>query len=105
MPPSPHRRFRRCAEHGSRSTGRLAIVIAALLPVAAGAQEPSSSWPGLAPSGGVSTVYWARFAAGHVVQDGRHLFVATGVGTSIVPVRFRVPPAITMLTLARVSED
>jgi uncharacterized protein len=38
-----------------------------------------------------------RFAAGHVVEDGRHLFVATGVGTSILPVRFRVPPAITLL--------
>jgi predicted MPP superfamily phosphohydrolase len=40
-----------------------------------------------------------RFAAGHVVEGGRHLFVATGVGTSILPVRFRVPPAVAVLTL------
>jgi hypothetical protein len=35
----------------------LAILTAALLPAGAHAQEPASSWPGLAPSGGVSTVY------------------------------------------------
>ena len=40
-----------------------------------------------------------RFAAGHVVEGGRHLFVATGIGTSIIPVRFRVPPAVTVLRL------
>lgn len=40
-----------------------------------------------------------RFAAGHVIEGGRHLFVATGVGTSILPVRFRVPPSVTILTI------
>jgi hypothetical protein len=34
-----------------------------------------------------------------VVEDGRHLFVSTGTGTSILPVRFRVPPEITLLEL------
>ena len=47
----------------------------------------------------VPSRFGQRFAAGHVVEDGRHLFVATGVGTSILPVRFRVPPAVTMLTV------
>jgi predicted MPP superfamily phosphohydrolase len=42
-----------------------------------------------------------RFAAGHVVEGGRHLFVSTGIGTSIFPVRFRVPPAVTVLTVGR----
>jgi uncharacterized protein len=51
----------------------------------------------------VPSRYGQRFAAGHVVDGGRHLFVATGVGTSILPVRFRVPPAIAILTL--VSEE
>jgi hypothetical protein len=27
------------------------------------------------------------------------MFVATGVGTSILPVRFRVPPAVAIVTL------
>ena len=47
----------------------------------------------------VPSKFGQRFAAGHVVESGRHLFVATGLGTSILPVRFRVPPAVTLLTV------
>lgn len=47
----------------------------------------------------VPSRYRQRFAAGHVIEGGRHLFVATGIGTSILPVRFRVPPAVSLLTL------
>ncbi|NOT28333.1 MAG: metallophosphoesterase [Acidobacteria bacterium] len=47
----------------------------------------------------VPSQFGERFAAGHVVEDNRHLFVATGLGTSILPVRFRVAPAVTMLTV------
>lgn len=47
----------------------------------------------------VPSHYGQRFAAGHVVEDGRHLFVTTGVGTSILPVRFGVPPEVVMLVL------
>jgi uncharacterized protein len=47
----------------------------------------------------VPSRFGPRFAAGHIVEGGRHLFVATGIGTSILPVRFRVPPAVTVLTL------
>ncbi|HET7540541.1 MAG TPA: metallophosphoesterase, partial [Polyangiaceae bacterium] len=47
----------------------------------------------------VPSRYGARYAAGHIVENGRHLFVTTGVGTSIIPVRFRVPPEIALLTL------
>jgi predicted MPP superfamily phosphohydrolase len=39
------------------------------------------------------------YTAGHVVKDGRHLFVTTGIGTSGLPFRFRVPPEIVVLTL------
>lgn len=39
------------------------------------------------------------YAIGHVVEDGKHLFVTPGIGTSILPVRFRVPPEISVLTL------
>jgi uncharacterized protein len=48
----------------------------------------------------VPSRFGSRFAAGHIIENGRHLYVATGVGTSILPVRFRVPPAVTVLTLA-----
>jgi uncharacterized protein len=47
----------------------------------------------------VPSRFGSRFAAGHIVEGGRHLYVATGLGTSILPVRFRVPPTITILTL------
>lgn len=47
----------------------------------------------------VRSRYHARYAAGHVVEGGRHLFVTTGVGTSVWPVRFGVPPEYVVLTL------
>jgi predicted MPP superfamily phosphohydrolase len=43
--------------------------------------------------------YGNRYVAGHVVENGRDLFVTTGIGTSIYPVRFGVPPEIVLLTL------
>jgi hypothetical protein len=48
----------------------------------------------------VPSKYGQRYVAGHVVEKGRHLFVTTGVGTSILPLRFRVPPEIAVLTLS-----
>jgi predicted MPP superfamily phosphohydrolase len=42
----------------------------------------------------------SRYRKGHIVEDGRHLFVTTGVGTSIAPIRFRVTPELVMLSLA-----
>lgn len=47
----------------------------------------------------VPSRFGQRYAMGHIVEDGRHLFVSGGVGTSIVPVRFRVPPEVVILTL------
>ena len=47
----------------------------------------------------VPSSYGQRYAAGHIVEDGRHLFVSTGLGTSIFPVRFLVPPEISLLVL------
>ena len=47
----------------------------------------------------VPSAYGERFAIGPVVDGGRHLFVTPGVGTSILPVRFLVPPEISLLEL------
>ena len=41
------------------------------------------------------------YNAGEFVERGRHLFVTTGIGTSILPVRFGVPPEIVILTVGR----
>ena len=47
----------------------------------------------------VPSQYGQRYAFGHVVENGRHLYVSGGVGTSIIPARFRVPPEVVVLTL------
>ncbi len=47
----------------------------------------------------VPSRYGQRYAAGLVVENGRPLFVTTGTGTSILPVRFRVPPELVTLRL------
>ncbi|HEY6402006.1 MAG TPA: hypothetical protein VI479_11395 [Blastocatellia bacterium] len=43
--------------------------------------------------------YGERYAGGHIVEGSKHIFVTTGVGTSILPVRFRVPPEISLLMI------
>jgi predicted MPP superfamily phosphohydrolase len=40
-----------------------------------------------------------RYARGHVVEEGRHLFVSSGFGTSGLPLRALAPPEIVVLTL------
>jgi predicted MPP superfamily phosphohydrolase len=47
----------------------------------------------------VPSRYGNRYAYGHVVEKGRHLIVSGGLGTSILPVRFGVPPEIVLLDL------
>jgi predicted MPP superfamily phosphohydrolase len=47
----------------------------------------------------VPSAFGRRYARGHVVEQGRHLFVTSGVGTSRWPIRFGVPPEIVILTL------
>jgi predicted MPP superfamily phosphohydrolase len=44
--------------------------------------------------------YGQRYAIGHVVEGDRHLFVSSGLGTSILPVRFLVPPEVSVLTIS-----
>lgn len=41
-----------------------------------------------------------RMAYGLVEEEGRHLYVTSGLGTSAVPARFNMPPEIAMVTLA-----
>jgi predicted MPP superfamily phosphohydrolase len=47
----------------------------------------------------VPSRYGQRYASGRVVEEGRMLFVTSGVAMSILPVRFRVPPEVAVLTL------
>ncbi|MBA2339268.1 MAG: metallophosphoesterase [Pyrinomonadaceae bacterium] len=52
----------------------------------------------------VPSKFGQRYASGHITENGRHLFVTNGIGTSIIPVRFRVPPEIVVLTLQTEDE-
>jgi predicted MPP superfamily phosphohydrolase len=40
-----------------------------------------------------------RFMDAHAVVDNKHVYVSSGVGTSVIPFRFRVPPEINVITL------
>jgi len=47
----------------------------------------------------VPSRFGRKYTAGHVFENGHHMFVTTGIGTSILPVRFRVTPEIVILTI------
>jgi len=49
----------------------------------------------------VPSKFGARYAHGHIVEDGRHLIVSAGLGTSGLPVRFGVPPEIVLVELGQ----
>ncbi len=48
----------------------------------------------------VPSRYGQRFAYGHIVDQKRQLIVSGGLGCSILPVRFRVPPEIVLIEVA-----
>jgi uncharacterized protein len=43
--------------------------------------------------------YGERYARGHVVEEDRHLYVSSGLGTSGLPLRFLAPPEVVILEL------
>jgi predicted MPP superfamily phosphohydrolase len=49
----------------------------------------------------VPSRYGQRYARGLIRENGRSLFVNTGTGVSILPVRFGVPPEVSILVLER----
>jgi hypothetical protein len=48
----------------------------------------------------VPSSYGQKFARGHIKENNVDMFVTTGIGTSILPVRFGVPPEISVLTIS-----
>jgi predicted MPP superfamily phosphohydrolase len=47
----------------------------------------------------VPSQFDARYAKGLITENGRDLFVSSGIGTSVLPIRFMVPPEISVLIL------
>jgi len=47
----------------------------------------------------VPSSYGQKYAYGHIKDAGVDMFVTSGVGTSILPIRFMMPPEIAVLTI------
>ncbi len=47
----------------------------------------------------VPSRYGSRYLQGHIVEEGRHLVVSSGLGCSTLPIRFGVPPEIVLIQL------
>ena len=45
------------------------------------------------------SIYGQRYAIGVIRENGKTLFVSPGIGTSGLPVRFRVPPEVSLVTI------
>lgn len=59
-----------------------------------GGQVRLLGWAPIVPSR-----YGNRYAYGHVREGGRDLIVSAGIGTSILPIRFGIPPEIVLVEL------
>lgn len=51
--------------------------------------------------GSVAELAGRRYVYGHYTENGRHLIVSGGLGVTRIPVRFLVPPEITVIDLLR----
>ena len=60
-----------------------------------GGQVRLFGWSPIVPSR-----YGNRYAYGHVSESNRHMVVTGGIGCSILPVRFGMPPEITLIDLS-----
>jgi predicted MPP superfamily phosphohydrolase len=47
----------------------------------------------------VPSTYGQKYAYGHIRENDVDMFVTTGIGTSVLPIRFLVPPEIAVLTI------
>ena len=48
----------------------------------------------------VPSNYGQKYAFGHIKDGGVDMFVTTGIGTSILPIRFLMPPEIAVITVS-----
>ena len=60
-----------------------------------GGQVRLFGWSPVVPSR-----YGNRYAYGAIQEGGRHLVVSGGIGCSIAPIRFGMPPEITVVDLS-----
>lgn len=65
----------------------------------AGHTHGGQVWIPLIGSPIVPSSYGQKYAFGHIKEDDIDMFVTSGIGTSILPIRFLVPPEIAVLTI------
>ena len=79
-------------------TGDLAISPNLKL-IIAGHTHGGQIWLPIIGSPVVPSSYGQKYAYGHIQDRGVDMFVTTGIGTSVLPFRFLVPPEIAVLTI------
>lgn len=65
----------------------------------AGHTHGGQMWLPIAGSPFVPSSFGQKYNRGHIREEGRDMFVTTGIGTSIFPFRFLMPPEIAVITL------
>lgn len=65
----------------------------------AGHTHGGQVWLPLVGSPIVPSSYGQKYNYGHIKDNGLDMFVTTGIGESILPIRFLVPPEIAVLTV------
>lgn len=65
--------------------------------ILAGHTHGGQVWLPLIGSPLVPSSYGQRYVRGHIRENGVDMFVTTGIGTSILPIRFMVPPEVVIL--------
>ena len=67
--------------------------------ILAGHTHGGQVWLPIIGSPVIPSSYGQKYAFGHIRENNVDMFVTTGIGTSILPFRFLVPPEIAVLTI------
>ncbi|MBA3770338.1 MAG: metallophosphoesterase [Blastocatellia bacterium] len=65
----------------------------------AGHTHGGQIWLPLLGTPAIPSSYGQRYARGHVKENGVDMFVTSGIGESLLPFRFMVPPEIAVITI------
>ncbi|HSI87968.1 MAG TPA: metallophosphoesterase [Pyrinomonadaceae bacterium] len=65
----------------------------------AGHTHGGQIWLPIVGSPLVPSSFGQKYNAGHIREDGKDMFVTTGIGTTLLPFRFMMPPEIAVVTV------
>lgn len=68
--------------------------------ILAGHTHGGQIWTPITGSPMIPSGYGQKYAFGHVRDYGMDMFITTGIGTSILPFRFLIPPEIAVITVS-----